>query len=242
MSKVPCLEARGLSAGYGAIQVLWDVDLAVPEGSAVVLLGPNGAGKSTMLRCIMGLVPLWRGHVLFRGTPIDRLPPDRRVSASISYVSEVGVFPLLSVEDNLRASATGLASRELHAALKRTWEAFPLLAERRRMAAGSLSGGQRKLLGLAKGLFRRPQLLILDEPSAGLAPVVVNELMATLTAVRNSEEMTLLLAEQNAKALELADRVVVLNGGRKGFDGSLEEWRAQADITAAFFGLPSAEV
>ena len=242
MSEGPCLEVRGVCAGYGAIQVLWDVDLVVPEGSAVVLLGPNGAGKSTLLRCIMGLVPLWRGQVSYQGQRITNWPPDKRVGASISYVSEVGVFAGLSIEDNLRACGTGLSSRELKAALTRTWEAFPVLAQRRRSAAGSLSGGQRKLLGLAKGLFRRPRLLILDEPSAGLAPVVVNEMVATLAAVRGTEEVTLLLAEQNARALDLADRVAVLHGGRKGFDGSVEEFRAEADITAEFFGLPSAEV
>lgn len=242
MTEGLCLEACGVCTGYGAIQVLWDVDLLVPEGSAVVLLGPNGAGKSTLLRCIMGLVPLWRGELRYQGRQIDRWPPDRRVGASISYVSEVGVFSGLSVEDNLRACGTGLPYGEVRAALRRTWDAFPLLAERRRSAAGSLSGGQRKLLGLAKGLFRRPHLLILDEPSAGLAPVLVNEMMTSLAAVRDSQEVTLLLAEQNAKALDLADRVAVLNGGRKGFDDSAEEFRVQADITAEFFGLPSARV
>lgn len=177
-------------------------------------------------------------------------------------MSEVGVFAGLSVEDNLRACGRGdaapslgssrvgqppgvrtrLSSREMKAALARTWEAFPVLAQRRRAAAGSLSGGQRKLLGLAKGLFRRPRLLILDEPSAGLAPVVVNEMVATLAAVRSTEGVTLLLAEQSARALDLANRVAVLHGGRKGFDGSIEEFRAEADITAEFFSLPSAGV
>ena len=236
------MEVRGLSAGYGAIQVLWDVDLLVPEGSAVVLLGPNGAGKSTLLRCVMGLVPLWRGEVTYRGQRITGWPPDKRVAASISYVSEVGVFADLSVGDNLRACGTGLSSKEMKAALARTWEAFPVLAPRRRAAAGSLSGGQRKLLGLAKGLLRRPRLLILDEPSAGLAPVVVNEMVATLSEVCRTEEVTLLLAEQNARALDLADRVAVIHGGRKGFDGPVEEFRAEADITAEFFGLPAAEL
>lgn len=231
------LEVRKVSTGYGSIQALWEVDLECPAGQAVVLLGPNGAGKSTLLRTIMGVQPLWAGDVVYRGESIAAWPTDRRIGAAIAYVSETGIFPSLSVDDNLRVGGAGLTRGEVRSALARTYERFPLLAERRRSAAGNLSGGQRKLLGLAKALFRRPSLLVMDEPSAGLSPLLVNELVETLAAVRSTEGLTLLLAEQNAKVLELADRVAILSGGRRGFDGTVEQYRAQTDIAEQFFGL-----
>jgi branched-chain amino acid transport system ATP-binding protein len=232
-----CLQVRQVSSGYGPIRVLWDVDLEVPAGSAVLLLGANGAGKSTLLRAIMGLIPLWGGEVRLFGEPIERVAPDRRAAASMSYASEVGVFLPLSVEDNLRVGAYGLPRREVRAALARTWEEFPMLAERRRSHAGSLSGGQRKLLGLAKALIRRPRLLVMDEPSSGLSPIFVREMVTALASVRELHNVTLLLAEQNAKFLDLADRVSILSGGRSGFEGTIEQFRAQTDVAAQFFGL-----
>jgi branched-chain amino acid transport system ATP-binding protein len=231
------LEAHRVNAGYGKTQVLWDVDLVIPEGSTVALLGANGAGKSTLLRAVMGLIPLWDGEVSFCGERIDRWEPNQRVRASISYMSEIGVFSQLNVEDNLRIGGTGLSARQLKVALKQTWEEFPMLAERRKLAAGSLSGGQRKLLGLAKALIRRPRLLILDEPSSGLSPLLVREMIEMLALVRERHAVTIFLAEQNAKVLDLADRVAILNGGAKGFDGPIDEFRAQTDIAAQFFGL-----
>lgn len=236
-----CLEVRGVSTGYGAIRVLWDVNLEVPEGSAVVLLGANGAGKSTLLRAVMGLVPLWEGQILYDGEPIERWTTDKRVNASISYVSEVGIFAQLSVEDNLRVGGSSLTSRDVKVALDRTWATFPMLDERRRTSAGSLSGGQRKTLGLAKALMRRPRLLIMDEPSSGLSPLLVGDMIAALASVRANHDVTLLLAEQNAKVLDLADRVNILSGGRNGFVGGIEEFRAQTDIVAQFFGLRADE-
>lgn len=238
MSGQLCLQVRRVSSGYGAIRVLWDIDLDVPEGAAVVLLGANGAGKSTLLRAIMGLIPLWSGELRYFGQPIERLGPDRRAAASISYTSETGVFSSLSVADNLRVGAYGLPGREVRAALQRTWADFPLLAERRHAHAGSLSGGQRKLLALAKALMRRPRLLVMDEPSSGLSPRLVNEMVVTLSSVRQTHNVTLLLAEQNAKFLDLADEVCILSGGRTGFRGSVGKFRAQTDVAAQFFGLP----
>ena len=239
MGDSPLLEARQLSAGYGTTRVLWDVDLQVPEGSTVALLGVNGAGKSTLLRALMGLLVLSGGEVLYRGERIDHWTPSQRIAASISYMSEVGVLSTLSVQDNLRVGATGMASRDMKLALNRTWEEFPMLYERRRAAANSLSGGQRKLLGLAKALVRQPRLLVMDEPSSGLSPLFVKEMIDMLAAIRERSSVTILLAEQNAKVLELADRVAILNGGHKGFDGPINQFRAQTDIAAQFFGLSS---
>jgi branched-chain amino acid transport system ATP-binding protein len=152
-------------------------------------------------------------------------------------VSETAIFPSLSVEDNLRVGGAGLSGGEVRSALRRSYERFPLLHERRRSSAGDLSGGQRKLLGLAKALFRRPSVLVMDEPSAGLSPLLVNELVVTLAEVRSREGLTLLLAEQNAKVLELADKVTILSGGRNRFDGTIEAYRAQTDIAEQLFGL-----
>ncbi|HEV2376396.1 MAG TPA: ABC transporter ATP-binding protein [Streptosporangiaceae bacterium] len=238
MSDELCLRVHDVSSGYGRLKVLWGIDLDVPVGSAVVLLGPNGAGKTTLLRTIIGLLPVWDGEVRFFGQPINRLGPDKRVAASIAYASETGVFGPLSVADNLRVGAYGLPRRQARAALARTWEEFPMLAQRRHSHAASLSGGQRKQLALAKALMRRPRLLVMDEPSSGLSPKLVDAMVSTLTSVRQTHNVTLLLAEQNAKFLDLADRVCIINGGRTGFHGPLAEFRAHTDIAAQFFGLP----
>lgn len=240
MSGPPCLQVRHVSAGYGGIRVLWDVSLDVPTGSAVVLLGANGAGKSTLLRVIMGLLPLWDGELRFFGKPIEHATPDQRVASAMSYASEVGIFAPLTVEDNLRVGAYGLPHRQVRSALARTWEEFPMLAERRRSHASHLSGGQRKLLGLAKAIIRRPRLLVMDEPSAGLSPLLVSTMVTALASVRQMHDVTLLLAEQNAKFLDLADRVCILSGGRSGFTGTVGQFRAQADVAAQFFGLSGA--
>lgn len=241
MNEPLLLEAHQVSTGYGKLRVLWDVDLEVPEGSTVALLGANGAGKSTLLRALMGLMPLWSGEVLLGGERIDTWSPQRRIGASISYMSEFGVIAKLSVQENLRVGGTGLSSSDMKAALARTWEEFPMLKERRRSAAGSLSGGQRKILGLAKALIRQPRLLIMDEPSSGLSPLLVKELVEMLATIRERYPVTMLLAEQNVKILDLADRVLILSGGRKGFDGLASQFRAQTDLAAQFFGLSDAK-
>ncbi len=232
-----CLEARGLSTGYGALRVLWDVDLTVARGSATVLLGANGAGKTTLLRALIGLRPLWAGSISYEGHAIERWSPERRIAAGVSYVSEMGIFGGLSVEDNLRVVATGLSRSTMRGQLERTYAQFPLLRERRREPAGALSGGQRKLLGLAKGLMRSPQLLLMDEPSAGLSPLAVSEMVTTLAQVVADGSVTLLLAEQNAQVLELATTVTILGGGRVSFSGPVGEFRSTADVAEQFFGL-----
>ncbi len=231
------LEVRHATTGYGTIQVLWDVNVTIPEGVTVGLLGANGSGKSTLLRAVMGLLPLWSGEVLFDGETINHWDPSRRVRSSIAYMSEKGVIAALSVEDNLRVGGTGLAAREVKAAIARTWDDFPILRERRRSPAGSLSGGQRKTLALAKALIRQPRLLVMDEPSAGLSPILVHEMVETLRRVRDQYFVTLLLAEQNSTVLDVAQQIVVLAGGRKGFDGPLDEFRSRTDVAAQFFGL-----
>lgn len=240
MPDAPSLEIQHVRAGYDSITALWDVSLEVPAGSAVVLLGANGAGKSTLLKVVMGLIPLQNGNLRLFGQPIEQASTYRRVEASMAYASEQGVFAPLSVEDNLRVGAQGLSRHEVKKGLARTWQEFPMLAERRRSHAGQLSGGQRKVLGLAKALIRQPRLLLMDEPSAGLSPLLVNTLVSALASVRQRHDVSLLLAEQNAKFLEVADRVCVLSGGRTRFAGTVSQFRAQTDVVAEFFGLPGA--
>ncbi|MGC8498276.1 MAG: ABC transporter ATP-binding protein [Acidimicrobiales bacterium] len=237
MSDQTSLRATGLSTGYGALRVLWDVDLTVVQGRTTVLLGANGAGKSTLLKALIGLRPLWAGTLTYEDESIAGWSPERRIAAGMSYVSETGIFAGLSVEDNLRVVATGLSAATLRQRLERTYEQFPLLAARRRESAGALSGGQRKLLTLAKGLVRDPRLLLMDEPSAGLSPLAVSEMVDTLAQVVAQGGVTLLLAEQNARVLELADVVTIIGGGRVTFAGPVEEFRSTADVAEQFFGL-----
>lgn len=230
------LETGGLEAGYGRIQVLWGVALAVNERETAVLLGVNGAGKTTLLRTLLGLVPAWRGQVRFRGAEITHRRTDHRVRAGISFMSEVGSFAGMTVDENLRIGGQFLAAAALRTRLDELYAIFPALAARRRGLASDLSGGQRKMLGIAKALAGDPRLLVMDEPSAGLSPMFVREVMQVLARLR-ARGLTLLIAEQNVKFLDLADRVYALEGGRIGFSGSVAALRADDALRRAYFGL-----
>jgi len=230
------LIARGLESGYGKVQVLWSAGLAVHERESVVLLGPNGAGKTTLLKVLLGLLPAWRGEVAFAGADITRLRTDRRVRRGMAYMSEVGVFTGLTIAENMQiggqfadAAARRRRGDELYAV-------FPDLAARRRTLAGSLSGGQRKMLGIAKALAGGPRLLVMDEPSAGLSPLFVAEVMQVLGQFR-ATGLALLIAEQNVAFLDLADRVFTLDGGRVGFEGTVAALHADNALHRAYFGL-----
>ncbi len=230
------LELRGIGAGYGSMQVLWDIDLSVGEGEHVVILGANGAGKSTLLRVALGLLPLMRGTIRLRGEDVSGLRTDRRVAQGIGFMTEVGVFPELSVRENLLLGAYRLGRRQAQANLERTYEGFPLLAKFRSRSAGSLSGGQRKLVGVAKVLMGDPSLIVMDEPSSGLSPVAVQEVLDVLRRIERSAA-ALLIAEQNTAFLDLAQRAVVIEGGRNRFDGTVAQLRDDAALTRAYFGI-----
>lgn len=232
------LEGRGIGTGYGSLQVLWGIDLDVAPGETRVVLGANGAGKSTLLRCLAGLLPARSGTIRVFGEDVTGWSPDRRIRAGMSYASETGVVGGLSVRDNLLVGGWGLPAGEVRRRVDEAFEKFPMLAERRRDAAGSLSGGQRKILVLAKALLRRPRLLLMDEPSAGLSPLFVNQMVDTLGVLREERSVAVLLAEQNAKFLRIADSVCVLAGGRRGWVGPVDEFTANVDVNAEFFGLP----
>ena len=230
------LEADALEGGYGRVQVLWGAGLSVHARESVVLLGANGAGKTTLLKVVMGLLPAWRGSIRFEGADITGLRTDHRVRRGMVYMSETAGFPGLTIEENIRIGAQFLSAREASRRARELYEIFPALAEKKRALASSLSGGQRKMLGVAKALAANPRLLVMDEPSAGLSPLFVKEVIQVLARFR-AEGLALLIAEQNVKFLELADRVYTLDAGRIGFAGTVPQMHANDALRRAYFGL-----
>jgi branched-chain amino acid transport system ATP-binding protein len=230
------LDAEGLEAGYGRIQVLWGVAVTVRERETVVLLGANGAGKTTLLKTLLGLLPAWQGAIRFAGADITRLRTDHRVRRGIVYMSEGAVFAGMTVDENIRIGGQFLDNAALKARAAELYAVFPALAERRRALASSLSGGQRKMLGIAKALAGNPRLLVMDEPSSGLSPLFVKEVIRVLATFRG-HGLSLLVAEQNIKFLELADRVYTLDGGRIGFAGTVAAMHENDALRRAYFGL-----
>lgn len=230
------LEVEGLETGYERLQVLWGVGLEAQEGESVLLLGANGAGKTTLLKAILGLLPAWKGRVRFNGEDITRLRPDQRVGRGIAYMSELGVFPDLSIEENLRLGGYRLGRAALREREEELFALFPDLRKKRRALAGSLSGGQRKMLGVAKALIGRPRLMVMDEPSAGLSPRFVKEVAGTLAGF-HQQGLTLLIAEQNVAFLRLAERGYVLDGGRVRYNGTVAELEANDAVRRAYLGI-----
>ena len=230
------LSATDLASGYNKVQVLWGARLAVQAGESVVLLGVNGAGKTTLLKVLLGLMPAWQGSVQFDGEDITRLRTDRRVRRGMAYMSELGVFPGLSIEENLRIGGQFAAPKALQQRIEELYAVFPDLAAKRRNLAGSLSGGQRKMCGIAKALAGSPRLLVMDEPSAGLSPLFVSEVIRILGQFRG-QGLSLLIAEQNIAFLDLADRVFTLERGRTAFEGTVAELNADDGVRKAYFGM-----
>lgn len=232
---------NGLCGGYGSMQVIWDVDMTVQSGQSVVLLGANGAGKSTILRLIMGMLPATKGQVMLFGEEATRLRTDQRAKMGVAYMSEHAVFPSLTVEANVRLGAQRLDRKAVKRQVVESFERFPELAERRRALAGDLSGGQRKLLGVAKCLASKPRLLIMDEPSSGLSPRYVSDIVVRLRDISRSGDLALLIAEQNIAFLELADQVSVVEGGTMRYSGTADGLNNDEKLRAAFFGVASNE-
>ncbi|TAK85023.1 MAG: ABC transporter ATP-binding protein [Betaproteobacteria bacterium] len=231
------LEVRGLESRYGRIPALKGIDLAVSAGELVALVGANGAGKSTLLRALSGVQPA-SGSIVFENHDISAAPAEQRVSLGIVQVPEGRqVFAPLTVEDNLRLGAYRRGRDRTGASLDRVYGMFPVLAERRRHAAGTLSGGQQQMLAIGRALMGQPRLLLLDEPSMGLAPRLVAEIFACVRALR-AADTALLLVEQNARAaLAIADRGYVLETGRIVLAGSGAELLADESVRSAYLGL-----
>jgi branched-chain amino acid transport system ATP-binding protein len=232
----PLLEIAGLTAAYGQIRALHGVDLTVAEGQVVALLGPNGAGKTTTLRAVCGMVRTG-GRVAFRGRDLHGLATEKIARLGIAHVPEGrGTFGGLTVAENLRLGAYGRKDG-IQEDLAFWYETFPRLAERKEQPAGSLSGGEQQMLAVARALLSRPALLLLDEPSLGLAPMVVREVFAVLARIRAEQGTGMLLVEQNAAlALELADAAYVLEAGRTVLSGPAAEIRAEDSVRRAYLG------
>ncbi len=210
----PLLDIRGLHAGYGKIGVLHGVDLRVGAAEIVTLLGPNGAGKTTLLRAVSGLLPS-AGQVMFGGQPLRGTDPRAAVRAGLVHVIEGHrVFTQLSVADNLMLAGYDLPRADRAARVNEALEVFPEIAAKRAERGGALSGGQQQMLAVAQGLVRRPRLLMLDEPSAGLSPVLVDRVLSVLARLRAGGTAVLLVEQLVEKALAVADRVYAMAGGR----------------------------
>lgn len=232
------LEVEGLASRYGRIPALKGIDLAVSRGELVALVGANGAGKTTLLRALSGVQPVSAGRVRFDGEDITSASPARRVRLGIVQVPEGRqVFGPLSVEDNLRLGAYVRRGAGAAADLERVYAMFPALAERRRQPAGNLSGGQQQMLAMGRALMARPRLLLLDEPSMGLAPRLVEEIFAHIVALKRADA-SIFLVDQNARAaLSIADRGYVLETGRIALSGSGAELIGNEQVKAAYLGF-----
>ena len=221
----PLLELREVCAGYGPFRAIFDVSFSVPERGVVALLGANGAGKSTIARVVTGLVPVERGALLFAGEDISRLKAWKITRRGIVHAPEGrSVFGSLTVEENLSLSlARGHGRKELAAGLERAYTLFPRLGERKRQDAGTLSGGEQRMLSLARVLVEPPRLLVVDELSLGLAPKIIDELYATLRVVNESGTALLIVEQYVARAVSLAQSVVILQHGEVVYDGSVAD-------------------
>lgn len=232
------LTIEGLHAGYGAVEVLRGVDLRIAPGELVALLGSNGAGKTTLNSVVSGLVPTWRGRVMFDGQDLTGAHYRRVVQAGLIQVPEGRkVFPNLSVLENLELGAFTRARARRADNLLRVFDTFPRLRERQSQLAGTMSGGEQQMLAIGRGLMAEPKLLILDEPSLGLSPLLVEEMFALIAQLRASG-LAVLLVEQNVgQSLEIADRAYVMENGSIRFSGTSQELLASDTLRQAYLGV-----
>jgi branched-chain amino acid transport system ATP-binding protein len=232
------LEVSELSVGYGKSRVLFDVSFRVGRDELIGLIGANGAGKTTMLKCISGLLRPWSGTITFDGNHIEKLDPDQIVRLGIAHCPEGRrVFPEMSVRENLRMGA--YARRDgWEEGFDRMMQLFPRLGERQSQLAGTLSGGEQQMLAIGRALMSRPKLLLLDEPSLGLAPLLVDQVFEVIEEISNEEHITTVLIEQNASAaLRIANRAYVLEGGRFVTEGSGSELLRNEEVRSAYLGI-----
>ncbi|MCU0801211.1 MAG: ABC transporter ATP-binding protein [Rhodobacteraceae bacterium] len=232
------LLVEGLRARYGRIEVLHGIDLAVNSGEIVTVIGANGAGKTTLLRCLSGVHPASGGSITFRGNTLSGLPAWRRVGRGLSQSPEGRqIFTNLTVEENLRLGAYLFADDRVEKDMEDAFQMFPILKQKRNLAAGGLSGGQQQMLAIARALMGRPSCLLLDEPSMGLAPIIVAQIFDVVKGLK-ALDVTVLLVEQNAYgALKIADRGYVMETGRITMDGPAAELIADPRIREAYLGI-----
>ena len=228
------LEVAGLSAGYGRVQVLWDVDLSVGQEQVVALVGPNGAGKSTLMRALSGMIPISAGHATFRGQELGGRSIEQIVDLGIAHVPEGRrLFPGLSVRDNLRLGGWRVNNRDI----SRVVELFPLLGDRLDQTAGSMSGGEQQMVAIARGLMGRPDLIMIDELSLGLAPVIVDEIIERLPEIAASGTSVLLVDQDVDAALSIAERAYVLETGHVVLSGKASDLLADQRVRESYLGI-----
>ena len=233
------LELRGINTYYGNIQALRDVDMHIAEGEIVPLIGANGAGESTTLMTICGGTPPRSGEVLFRGKPIQHLKPNKIVALGISQVPEGRlIFPDLTVQENLDLGAFLRNDQNgIRYDMEYIFDLFPILAQRRRQTGGTLSGGEQQMLAISRAIMARPSLLLLDEPSLGLAPIIIQQIFTIIEKI-NADGTTVFLVEQNAnQALRIANRAYVMENGRIVMEDAADSLLANPDVQKAYLGM-----
>jgi len=234
------LKVENLESGYGPMQVLWQPSLEVQKGLITALLGPNGAGKTTTLMTILGSVAPWGGKITYEGKDITHLPTHKKVDMGITLVPEGRhLFVSMTTHENLTMGAYPKgAAKYMNDSLELVYSLFPILKERAKQRAGSLSGGEQQMLTIARGLMTRPKLIMLDEPSQGLAPKLVGEVFNTIKKMKAEIGLTILLVEQNVEAsLSLSDYIYILHEGRVKAEGSPQQIKGSPDIRQAYLGM-----
>jgi branched-chain amino acid transport system ATP-binding protein len=227
-------EAKGVCAGYGRVEVLWDIDLSVGDNEIVALVGPNGAGKTTLLRALTGMVPLRSGSIEFRGQSVQGRSIEQIVGLGISHVPEGRrLFPGLTVRDNLRMGGWRTRNNDID----RVVELFPRLGERLKQVAGSMSGGEQQMCAIARGLMSQPHIMMIDELSLGLAPVVVDEILERLPGIAASGTSILLVEQDVDAALTIAERAYVLETGHVVLSGSAADLLADPRVQESYLGV-----
>lgn len=233
------LRVENLESGYGEMQVLWGVSIEVKKGTITTVLGPNGAGKTTTLKTIFGIVKPWKGSIMFNGKDVTTLPPHKKVNLGMTMVLEGRhLFPNMTVEENLRLGAyTKKAENSMENSLELVYTLFPVLKERSKQKAGTLSGGEQQMVAIARALMTSPELILMDEPSQGLAPKLVVEVFNTISKLKD-EGLTILLVEQNIFAsLEISDYAYVLSEGKVVEEGTVEEIKESEEVKKAYVGI-----
>jgi len=233
------LQVEGLSAGYGKFNILNDISIKVDDGTTVIMVGSNGAGKSTLLKTISGVVRPVRGAIYFNRERIDGCPPHQIVELGIAFVPEGGrIFSELTVYENLKmGSYPSSARREFAASLQQVFQLFPLLENRKKQVAGSLSGGERQMLAIARALMTKPRLIMLDEPSSGLAPKIVAKVFEFVGTIK-AQGYSILMVEQNVlKAVDLAEYAYLLETGALVYEGEKQDFLENPKIRASYLGI-----
>jgi ABC-type branched-subunit amino acid transport system ATPase component len=232
------LEANNIVAGYGKSEILHGVSISLGEGESITIIGPNGAGKSTLLKAIMGYISIFKGEIYWKGEDITHIKPHEKVMRGFGYVPQLGnVFPSLTVRENLEMGGFIQTKEMVKERMERSYQLFPILAERLKQKAGTLSGGERQMLGMARALMSEPEILMLDEPSAGLSPKIAEEVFLTIAGIHKKLGSAILIIEQDAyQSLSISDRGYVLAMGRNEFEDSADKILSNQKIREAYLG------